>query len=661
MLNKCTLLLRKENDLNMEIKNWIIILGILIFSTTNSDLKAQKIDQLDGKLIKVFNPNLDADPYQFAITNIEAPFPGGDGYRDGLLEWKEKLEKIYPRNKTKLPNSQRSSQPTPQPIKKIIPQQGFSSKSPIPGGTPSDNTLAVSDDGFLITSWNTEIYAYDLNADTAMYLPGAFRPAITFSSFSPLPTNSPFDPKLLYNPKENKFVLVFLSGRTPTDSKIMVAFSTTSNPTDPWNVYELDGAPINSTTWTDYPAIAMNDNELFLTINLVIINQPWETGFDRTLIWQMDLEAGFNGDATLPSNLISEVKYNNRYLRYLCPVQNGEGPSGDKMHFISNRNYPQLSDSIVLTNDSVFLVTVSGDMNSNPTVDVKHITSPIPYITPPRANQPNGHIFETNDGRVLGGILMDETIQFVASTRDVNSGYPILMHGFIDNISSANPTMKANLINHEYLELGYPNITCVGTGSNLQDVVIGFNHTADTVFSGYSVVYYNGTSNEYSDILQIKKGEGYVDMHAGTSSERWGDYFGIQRKYNEPGKVFTCGYWGQANNKNAMSVDELITQNYIFPSVSEIKENKISANVYPNPTIESNPILNVDFKLDDSQYVKIYINDVNGKTHKTFLNDFVKKGENRIQLSTENLSKGSYLLVIEPINGEKLVKPIVKL
>lgn len=645
----------------MKTRTSIIILILLLITTTFSLSNAQAVKRIDGKLVKVFNPNTDADPFQFAVTNIEAPFPGGDSYRDGLLDWKKKLEKIYPRNKAALPAPNRASEPAPQPIQKIIPQQGFSTKGPIPGGTPSDNTLAVSNDGYLITSWNTEIYAHDLNADTAMFLPGSFRPAITFSSFSPLPTNSPFDPKLLYNPNENKFVLVFLSGRTPSDSKIIVAFSTTSNPTDPWNVYELDGAPVNTTTWTDYPAIAMNDNELFLTINLVIINQPWQTGFDRTLIWQMDLEAGFNGDATLPTNLFSEVKYDNRYLRYLCPVQNGEGPTGDKMHFISNRNYPQLSDSIVLTNDSVFLVTLTGDMNSNPTVDVKHITSPIPYITPPRAKQPNGHIFETNDGRVLGGIIMDETIQFVASTRDVNSGYPIIMHGFIDDANSNSPTMRANLIDHPYLELGYPNIASVGTGaSNNQDVVIGFNHTADTVFSGYSVIYYNGNSENYSDILQVKRGEGFVNMHGGTSTERWGDYFGIQRKYDEPGKLFTCGYWGQANNSNAMSVDELITQNYIFPSVAELNKSSVSANVYPNPTIKNNPIVYIDFKIEKSQNVKVHLTDINGKVQKHLLNTFVKKGENRIQISTESLSNGSYFLIIEPSEGEKLVKTIVK-
>lgn len=626
-------------------------------------IEAQKVEitPQQAQLVKVFNPNIDADRFQFTIQNTEAPHPEGNSYRDALAKWKNKLDAVYPKQPHLTPkNIGRINEPLPLPLKKIIPQQGFSTKNPIPGGTPSDNTLAVSNDGYLITSWNSEIYAYDLNADTAMFLPGAFRPAITFASFSPYPTFAPFDPKLLYNPTENKFVIVFISGRTPSDSKIVVGFSTTSNPTDPWNIYELDGAPLNQNTWSDYPAIAMNDNELFLTINLVIVNEPWETGFEQTLIWQMDLDGGFNGASILPSNLISGVSYNGKPLRYMCPVQHGEGPQSNKMHFISNRNYPQLSDSVVLTNDSIFLITLEGDMNNNPTVDVKHIQSPVPYITPPRATQPNGHIFETNDGRVLGGILLENTIHFVASTRSTASGYPIIMHGLIDISDENNLTMDANLIEHEYLELGYPNLAFSGDELHPQDVLIGFNHTADTVFSGYSVVYYNGTTQQYSELVQVMRGKGFVNMHGGTSTERWGDYFGIQRKYDEPGKIYTCGYWGQANTQNSMSVDEIILQNYVMPSVQKASSHEVKSKVYPNPVNNNNPILTFEFELSKQQKVDIFITDIQGKQIKTLLSDVVKKGENRIQISTENIPSGTYLVTIQPEKGNKINEIIVK-
>ncbi|MEZ5014184.1 MAG: hypothetical protein R2794_07820 [Chitinophagales bacterium] len=36
--------------------------------------------------------------------------------------------------------------------------------------------------------------------------------------------------------------------------------------------------------------IAITEHELFFTINLIIPDEPWQTGFSETLIWQMDLD-----------------------------------------------------------------------------------------------------------------------------------------------------------------------------------------------------------------------------------------------------------------------------------------------------------------------------------------------------------------------------------
>ncbi len=595
------------------------------------------------KLVKVFNPNKDASSMQFSLNNLESPYPNGEGYRAAVLNWKEKLAKKYPKVSPEIDQMKRASVPNPVVFKSWVPQQGFSVKAPIPGGTPSDNTLAVSDNGYLITSWNSEIYAHDLNSDTAMFNVGLFRPTISFSEFSPITLNSPFDPKLRYDPINERFILVFLSGRDPSDSKIIVGFSSTSNPTDNWYVYELDGAPLASNTWTDYPAIAMNENELFLTINLVIVGEPWQTGFDQTLIWQMDKQAAYNGAAALPNKMWQDVQFNNKNLRYLCPVQNGEIPEGDEMHFISNRNYPPINDSLVFNNDSIFLVTIKGNIANNPTIDVKHITSPIPYITPPDAAQSNTQDFDTNDGRVLGAVRIDNTIQFVASSRDNTSGYPIVFHGLIDDFDNSTPTMRANLITHPYLEMGYPNLVYVGSSSGSQDVVIGFNHTADTVFSGHSVIYYNGDTDGYSDIVQVKRGLNSVDM-LGGATERWGDYYGIQRKYNEPGKLFTAAYWSLLNQNNSISFEEITTKNFEFTSTENIKIKEVQGYLFPNPT-GSSPFVSFEFNSLGEQ-TEISVIDITGKVIQPLLSDYVKKGINKIQFSTESLNVGIYFVTI---------------
>ena len=81
-----------------------------------------------------------------------------------------------------------------------------------------------------------------------------------------------YDPKLIYDPIQDKFILVFLKDNDAANSRIIVCFSTTNNPADPWNVYRLSGNPLNNNRWTDFPAISLSENGLVITANL---NNSW--------------------------------------------------------------------------------------------------------------------------------------------------------------------------------------------------------------------------------------------------------------------------------------------------------------------------------------------------------------------------------------------------
>jgi len=71
--------------------------------------------------------------------------------------------------------------------------------------------------------------------------------------------------------------------------------------------------------------------------------------------------------------------------------------------------------------------------------------------------------------------------------------------------------------------------------------------------------------------LRINEGQNYVDQHsgdAGQTYERWGDYSGTQRKYNEPGKIWATGYYGDEFKRNATWVAELQSVDSTIMSVS---------------------------------------------------------------------------------------------
>ena len=59
--------------------------------------------------------------------------------------------------------------------------------------------------------------------------------------------------------------MVFLVGNNPVNNHICVAFSSTNDPLDDWNVYMLVGDALDTNHWTDYPAISITDDDLFIT------------------------------------------------------------------------------------------------------------------------------------------------------------------------------------------------------------------------------------------------------------------------------------------------------------------------------------------------------------------------------------------------------------
>jgi hypothetical protein len=65
------------------------------------------------------------------------------------------------------------------------------------------------------------------------------------------PANFPFDPKILYDQHSGRFVAVTLGGESAPGSWVMIAVSSTPDPTDRWDKWAIDAdrtATCNSST-----------------------------------------------------------------------------------------------------------------------------------------------------------------------------------------------------------------------------------------------------------------------------------------------------------------------------------------------------------------------------------------------------------------------------
>ncbi len=529
-------------------KHWLPLFLILFLPKVPF---AQDAQSLDFRAIKLGLTGLEAVPedYPFAqLYSLEAPRPDGPSVRDYLSHLKIQQALAHPRNRSFVLNKTLSDSLEVTDGRQLIQLiNGF--EYPVSPGIPSDNTLAISKGGILLLAFNSAIGGYDLNTGEMLYSTARYP-----LGFIGLPFNGPsdnfYDPKLLYDEVNDRFILVFLRGNLPNTSGIIVAFSNTNDPRDGWNAYLLPGNPLSNNRWTDFPTIAITKDELIFTANFIVPNEPWQTGFDGSMIWQMGLSEGYAGASDIDSRLWFDIRYNGKYIRNIHAVPSAERPDRDDLFLLSNRNFS-------LSNDTVFLVHLSGKRDDpNSTLEIKALIADKPYGVPPNAWQKDtdttdpGSGFDTNDGRVLGAFFVNDHIQFASNTIITSNGRPGIYHGIIQDPYDSNPILTANYLSHPRLDLGYPNIVWTGTQRCEKQSIIGFNHTSPTDFPGFSAVFYSDLG-EYSPITYIKKGDNYVNRHGGKY-ERWGDYFGLQRDPNNPSEVWASGYFGKIDLQNGV-------------------------------------------------------------------------------------------------------------
>ncbi|MFZ5553340.1 MAG: T9SS type A sorting domain-containing protein, partial [Bacteroidota bacterium] len=604
-----------------------------------TDYKSQKITvEKSGS----FNPRSSGDDWMYSLQNLEAPKPGGNSMREILAAKKQLQSQKYPR-KSQTPNlkSSRATDPT----------TGSMFEGNIYNGSvPNDNDIAVSDDGYLISVSNTVVYAWDLVNDTLIMQKSltSFMQPLNLSTLY-----SKYDPKVVYDYYAQRFVIVFLYGTTYQSSKVIVAFSSSTNPLDPWNLYALPGNPLLNDTWSDYPVIGISQFDLFIGINTFFNGSQNNSGFHQSCFWQVELQNGYADSATLNTAYYYDILAPVDTIFNITPVHKGGENNNSDMFLLSNENVSAISDTF-------YVLHVTDNLASgNATLQTQLVRSDKTYFLPVDAQQPSGHTLDANDARIYGAFQMNDKIQFVHGTLDTATGTDAIYHGLIENIYGT-PVITGNIISDTVLDYGYPNIAWTGIYPNEGRSIIAFNHTGANVNPGFSCIAFADDST-YSNRVQLKAGTTYVNVLTGTY-ERWGDYTGIQRRYNESCKVWAAGTWGKLNGGNRINgtwIAEIKSEDtcQFNPSigVSEISETN-DALIYPNPAED---MVNIVFEIDQSEEIYIDITDLQGKLVKRLGNGTVKTGKNQLQFSTEPMSNGIYLLRIYSENkvfvNEKLV------
>ena len=571
----------------------------------------------------VSNMSSQAPDYEPYVMRL-APAPGGEAVKDELARAKELVALRYPYKESQGSVSRAVADAPSLRENFVGPNQSL--------GIPLDTHLAVSDSGQVVVVANFEVAVYDTDGTqvTRQSLQ-AF-----FASISPISTV--FDPKVHYDPEEDRFIIIALAF-TSSRSHVYIAFSQTNDAAGAYNSYVVEGDPFSNGSFFDYPMASLSHQELFLTGNSVVRGEPWQTGFVETLLYQIDKRTGYAGDS-LEFYVWSNLTALGSKLRNLCPVKGATGNYGPNHYFLSNRNFD-------VSNDTILMIQIHDTMALNlPWIDMQLIQSNTAYGAPPNARQLGNNTLATNDARVLDAFLFNDRIQFVSNTVNPVNGFPAIYYGIIDSVSG-NPQVTASILSSDTLEYGYPSIAYTGSGdimTNDQDAIIFCDYSENQDFPGTGSWYVNN-NGELSDFTISKVGDNLINVLT-TNSERWGDYTGCQRKYNSPGEVWTMGTFGLAAGARRIAnpyisqwlrPDLVISREPVVPQVDLV--------VYPNP---ASGRVQLDFVVEQGQQVEISLHDLQGRELNRFFSyPAGRAGEHRFSFDTTPLPAGIYMLSIE--------------
>jgi PKD repeat protein len=402
---------------------------------------------------------------------------------------------------------------------------------------PPDNTAAISNDGNIVSVVNSNICfaKEDGTIDVANQSLTTFYDELTnISSFI-------FDPKVLYDPQDDRFILVLLSGNNSNTSQVVVSFSSSSDPFDEWHHYLLDGDPSNQGIWTDFPSIGLSSEDFFISGNL--FND--DSGFEETVIWQMDKDAGYAGEATIETAIFEDVEIpsGNSAFTIKPTVINNDSEYGPNYYMVCTR----------WGGNNIFLFEIDDKVENNPELSVFGLNPPTSYSFPPNGEQKGtDKTMDTGDIRAKSAFIQNNKV-YMAFSSQYSSGNAGV---YIAKVDLTDLSVESEIFGENNFDWGHPSIAPFGYNDTDETFLIGYLRTNSTIFPEMRALVVDANLNSTESVI-IKTGESPITLLDGNS-QRWGDYsFAFKRFNADTPTVWYTGCYG-LNNGYGNFIAELV-------------------------------------------------------------------------------------------------------
>lgn len=506
------------------------------------------------------------------------------------------------------------------------------------GGTPMDNDMAISNAGYILSVDNTAYDYYESDgtqirrdADSVFYKDRG-TPSIIVGQ-------NTFDPRCLYDRESDRFIIVTLTKDTNnTRSRLLISFSKTNRPDGMYWHYEFPVSHFYPTTpttyWLDYPNIAVNKNELFISLNTFNPSRV----FVNNLIVQIDKRDGYNG-IPLDKRSFTDIRdVNNTLIGNIVPVGEARQDTlyNDTMYFI------RTSADTTTFNDTYYWWQLNSTLNDAPSGLIKKST-PAGFSYKPTGLIPQPGGISTDkikalDCRIVGAYFQNNRIVFCYHRRG-STGDAI---NTLARINVLNNSMVYNDLTADHsTNLCYPSIATYSYNPTEYKTLMAYQKVGKDSADFVSLwVVALDENRVWSTKQQIQEGFGIVDINPGET-ERLGDYIKIQPKYDAlNGECWMVGSYAAGSSPNDRGVrngyNAYIAQirMYYTHSVEELQNKTLTSYlIYPNPTTT---ILNVQSKTGLETSFDYSIFDLTGK--------LILQGTSTSQIDVNELQNGFYHL-----------------
>lgn len=404
--------------------------------------------------------------------------------------------------------------------------------------TPPDNTIAISKNGFIIAADNCQIGFYKDD--------GTIIDTFTYPDFFSvlgdpnLPTS---DPKVIYDNENNKFIFLIQSGDTPQTSKIIIAFSKDEDPSKDWIIYTTSAYTANN-RWFDYPSLAVNNTEFFITGNLFNPDGPDADTIDDfagNVLFQMSKDPCYRGDEIIPGIMWTDIEPSGESLPAICLYA---VPSGTQFHYGPG---VYLVNTTFQGGNKVFLYELTDNIDGNPEIrkydiDIDDYEMPVPTF-----QKNTNETLDAGDCRIRSGYHSYGRISFVFTKTDRNQVYNGISFTRI-RLSDLEVKSKFFHNNEGFTDYCYPAIAhCAKRRQNFKTVLIYLSSGSEK-FPAIRVQYNKGrTMSRIGHSTRLIRGQNFYDFRAQNKPNRWGDYIGIQRRFGTK-TAWAVGHIADNNN-----------------------------------------------------------------------------------------------------------------